>query len=235
MKRTKIELGDALERYFRPYIGQVPIMIVDTSTIIDLEEKAKRFSTRSFGEVAKILLTDLAKSIKHFIVPSRVLKEVGDHHKYCIKNGRPEISREMYAAICNYAKESRDIVNKTEEFFRTSSPYSAIFDDLELLAKNLHNEINCGKKEKKIKRDPLSDTDMEVITLSFKFAIKSSACLDEKVAEKGDVPDVLKGTCRIAVLSADSHIYRPINKILETSAGLNYRNYLFAFNTRDYA
>ena len=233
-ERRKIELGDALERYFKPNIGPIPIMIVDTSTIIDLEEKARGFSTRAYGKVASVLLSDLAKPINYVIIPQEVMHETENHHRHSIKNGRPEISKEMYASLLGYASHSKNLIDETKEFFKDSKEHSEIFKNLESLAKNLHKEINEGKKKKKTERDPLSETDMGVIGLSLKFAIKSSAHLHEEVSEKGEIPEVLRGTYRIAVLSADSHIYKPINKILETSEGFPYRDYLFAFNTREY-
>ncbi len=233
-RRKKIELGDALENYFSPSIGQIPITIIDTSTVIDLEEKSRDLSHRASGELASALLEDLAKLSHYVVIPDNILYEIKRHHLNGTKNGRPEISRALYDSICGHAASSEKIIVDAGKFLEFNRAYSETFENLSFLAEKLHDEINEGKKLKKIRRDPISTADLELINLSLKLAVKSSAHLDKKVAEKGDVPDVLKDTYRIAVLSADSHIYKPINKILETSEGLNYRNYLFAFNTREY-
>jgi len=233
-RRKKMELGDTLENYFRPSIGQIPVIIIDTSTVIDLEEKSRDLSQRASGELASALLEDLAKLSRYVVVPENILNEISMHHTRGVKNGRPEISRRLYDSICKYAASSKKIIVEADEFLVSHSLYSEIFESLCSLAKKLHDEINEGKKLKKIKRDPISTADLELINISLKLAVKSSAYLHDKIKEKGDVPEVLKDTYRIATLSADSHVYRPINHLLETPEGLRYRDYLFAFNTRGY-
>lgn len=232
-KRKRIELGYALDNYFSPNVGQIPIMIVDTSTIIDLEEKARGFNSHAAEKVASALLTDITKLARYIVIPKNIFNEIEKNHRQRTKNSRPLIGKEIYNQVLAYIKDSREFVSQTDEFFKKSQIHTGIFNKLKERLKELNGEINYGKKGKKIKDDPMSEADMNVMESAIKFAIKSSAYLESRI--EAQYQNLVEGTYRVAVLSGDSHIYRPLKRIIEIPEGLRYRDYILALNTRAYS
>ena len=237
-KRKKINRGlvGVLDRYFHPSAGQVPVLVMDTGFLIDLEEQARDLRAGAPHEVAGEMLAEVGNLAQYVVIPQGIHTEITAHHLNTRKNGKLEIGKEIYSHVQRYAETSRGLVDDLAYDYHYFDSYREEVDKLQAVIEMLHKEVNGGRKgEKKTNgKDPISKNDLDLINTALRFAVKSAFKFRQYKTEKGDEPHAMKGTYRIAVLSPDCHIYKPINTLTTREEGVSYRDYLQAFNTRDY-
>ena len=227
----KNNLIHTLEQYFSPSAGQTPLVLLDAGTIIDLEIQYKK--DRSIKNESILFLNRL-QDLATIVIPKGILSEIESHHQNFRLNDRPEISGHVYGILLNSSQQSRHIIDSAEELYKQNPEVTTLVDTLRYRVREINQEVNRGRKSKKTHYDKISGNDLSLTDLAVKLAVQSSFLLHKRVEVEGDVPNVLEGTHRIAVLSSDSHIYKPINELMRCEEGIRYRDYLMAFNTREY-
>lgn len=238
MKKRNIQgLLNVIDKYFNPSAGQVPILMIDTGTLIDLEEYAKRSGFhRAPHKTAGEFFSQVCDLARCVVFPRGVYREIEEHHSKSFKNGKPEIGKEIYDIACAYNEVSKDLLEETAFLYHYSVPYRDEVNKLQEIVEILHREVNGGRKgEKKVNgKDPISNNDLEFLNSAVRLGVKSLFQFRLNQNESGDMPAAIDGTYRIAVLSPDSHIYKPLNIFITRPEGVSYRDYLQAFNPREY-
>ncbi len=235
--KSKNELYEVIHNYFQPSAGQIPVLIVDTGTLIDLEEIAKqKRSGEAPHKIAGKFFSNLGNMADYVIFTRGIYNEVMEHGCKGRKNGRSEIGKEICDLTERYHHGSKCLLEELNFDYHYSESYHVEVDKLQEIIKSLHEEVNGGKKGgKKVNgKDPISENDLELVNSAIKLAVKSLFEFRLRQEKSGDVPSAIGGTYRTAVISPDSHIYRPINAFITRPEGVSYRDYLQAFNPREY-
>ncbi len=235
-RKNKDGLYEVVKRYFEPSAGQIPVLLVDTGTLIDFEERAKEEKSREAPHrIAGKLFNDIGSLASYVVFPRGIYDEIVEHHCKSKKNGKSEIGEETCNLVRDYSANSEKILEATRFDYHYSEPYKNEVDKLQELVEHLHREVNGDiRGGKKIDRDPISQNDLELLNTAIRFAVKSLFEFRLRQEESGDVASDIEGTYRIAVVSPDSHIYRPLNALITRAEGVSYRDYLQAFNPREY-
>ena len=96
MANKKVKhLLPTLDAYFNPSAGQIPLILLDAGTIIDLEveHKEDRSSNKSN------LFLNRLRGLASIVIPESILNEVTNHHLTVSLNGKPEISKDVYGLV----------------------------------------------------------------------------------------------------------------------------------------
>lgn len=232
-RKSKNELVEVLKGYFSPSAGQVPVLLVDTGALIDLEERAREERSGAPHKVAAELFKELGSLAEYTLFPVGIYNEIEQHHLKSRKNGRPEIGNEMYEAVRQYRESSSELLGRVQFDYFYSELYKNEVDRLQEAVNGIHREVNSAKKV--AGKDSISENDLELINTALRLSVKSAFEFRLHQKNEGDVPDAIEGTYRVAVVSPDSHIYKPLNTLITRPEGVSYRDYLQAFNTREYS
>jgi hypothetical protein len=207
-----------------------PIIILDTSAVIDIE----KFFVRNKRDTAVSCFDKIAQVVGNatFIVPKCVYAEIGEHHKHHKVGKRKEISNETYGFITSCYQETGNqdaLIN----------PLVTIADDLRYLIRSLYFE---NIDEKKLNRDPISCADWDLVDQAIYLARISEMYLGKTLDQRVSLEDSPKNVdldkvpnpFKIAVLSSDKHIYFPLELLLESPEGIKYNSLLKPINLRNY-
>lgn len=236
-RKSKNELVEVIDKYFKPSAGQIPVLIVDTGALIDFEEQARGIkSLEAPHKIAGRLFKNIGNLADNVVFPRGIYSEIMDHYCSSKKNGKKEIGDEIFRLVESYKEKSEFLLENVGFDYHYSESYRLEADRLNEFVKLIHGEVNDGRKggKKLYGKDPISENDLELLNVAIKLSIKSLFEFRLHQQESGDVPSAMKGTYRIAVLSPDSHVYKPINTFITSSEGISYRDYLQAFNPREY-
>jgi hypothetical protein len=232
--RKKPSLLKMLDRYFHPSAGQIPVLFIDCSTIIDLERASWNPQlTKELGDPSYEVVGNTFSYIKdvsrNIVFTPGIFDEIYHHHKHVRINGRGEISDPLYHLVAANIENSDRILAEVDRY--RESEVDVVIDLLERL-KCANGVVNRGKKTLK---DPISETDLKLLESVVSLAALSSQMAHDRLLKEGDSPEIIGSTYRIGVLSGDSHIYGTLLKFVNNDEmGIRYKDYLHAFNSRDF-
>jgi len=224
MANGKPDLFEFLSRYYTParQLEMKPMMILDTSAIIDMERAfQKQYGLRkSYRFLEQLERT--APGVE-CIIPPKIKKEIETHALTSTINGRPEIATntyellqylpEEYAPLKAFVAEQHQRLDKARYFLR-----------------QMHYANIEGKK---CTRDPISQSDWEVIDMGISLGVFAEETFRRNTT-KGII-NPFHSCPKISVLSSDYHIIWTIERAFQEPEGVEVGNYLKAVDVRRYA
>ena len=223
MANGKPNLYDSLRLYFSQVapLQMEPVLIFDTSAVIDLEQDAqRRYGLKKSHEFLDTLQQVTGAT---FIFPERVKEELVLHQKYHSVSGRPEISARTLEKIATFASTE----NWRVDLF--SDEHQEKVDGTFYFARLLQQQCCNGKK---LSRDPISKVDWDVIDTAISWGMFAEDSYRQNMAAQSTHP--FQGVPRISVLSSDYHIYWTLGRLFGEPEGVELESHLKPMNPRLY-
>lgn len=223
MTSDRPNLYDSLRMYFSQVapLQMEPVLIFDTSAVIDLEQDAQR----KYGFKRSHEFLDTLKQVTgaSFIFPERVKEELDLHQKYHSVSGRPEISAKTLEKILAFASKENQGVDLFLDEHKEKVDGALYFTRL------LQQQCCNGKK---LKRDPISKVDWDVIDTAISWGMFAEDSYRQNMTAQSVNP--FQGVPRISVLSSDSHIYWTLERLFGEPEGVALESHLKPINPRLY-
>ncbi len=223
MANGKPDLFEFLRRYYAlaPLLEMNPILVLDTSAIIDLERAfQKQYGLRkSYRFLEQLKRT--AGGIE-LIIPVKIKEEIRDHALTCTINGRPEIAPDTFERL----QRLPDRYAPLEAF--VAEQYQRL-DQARYFLRQMHYAHIEGKK---CTRDPISQSDWEVIDTAISLGVFAEDKFTSNSLQQKN--NYFHSCPKISVLSADYHIIWTIERAFQEPEGVEVENYLKAVDVRDY-
>ncbi|MBS3169265.1 hypothetical protein J4210_02170 [Candidatus Woesearchaeota archaeon] len=227
MSRYKPELFRYLREYFdgMSSLGIKPILVLDTSSIIQLEQafRRKQGYARAFQFIDHLTAT-APEQDAFIVVPAGVKDEVTQHHLYHSVNRRPEISKETVDRLILSPTQLQSV----SSYLQTEQGASRT-DTFRYELRGHYLENMTGKKAS---ADPISLTDWEVIDTALASTAYSASHFRQNSAVGS--PHPLWGCYRVAVLTGDKHISWTLGEAFNIPRGTSLADYVRPINTRGF-
>ena len=197
------------------------MVFLDTGAIIDCEGEAKRWKLAdSQASVRKIY--DILSNYKNLVplVTEDTLREVFKHHRHCIVNGNPEISKENFDIVQGFH-------NNYVNFLRG---IRSIGVDVERAREDLLKAYDLAYEEghKKKERDPLSEHDLSLLTSAVRARYSQFPHFelfgDRYSKVVGREPD------RVIILSPDDHMHKTLEVLTDGRMSVVEQNGRFGYD-----
>ena len=223
MANGKPDLFEFLSRYYTPtqQLEMKPILILDTSAIIDMERAfQKQYGLRkSYRFLEQLKRT--ASGVE-CIIPPKIKEEIETHALTSTINGRPEIATDTY-----------ELLQRLQEGYAPLEAFVADqherLDQARYFLRQMHYANIEGKK---CTRDPISQSDWEVIDMGISLGVFAEETFRRNTT-KGII-NPFHSCPKISVLSSDYHIIWTIERAFQEPEGVEVENYLKAVDVRRY-
>ncbi len=206
----------------------IPLIILDTSGILDLELAYRRDPAYNYRQAHAFLdhLTETAAGVR-FLVPESVKRETETHHFYHVRNGRPEVS----AATLGRVKDLPSTYSELEQF--VSENENAV-DFVRLYARLLQCSDMRGKKAE---QDCISSVDLDVVYNALTAGLLSHTYEHtyEKIpAQAPEGTGEARRRYRVAVLSSDQHVNWLLREIRKYPWGVGLSRWVEPVEVREH-
>jgi hypothetical protein len=222
MANGQPNIFDYLQRFYQPAhaLKMQPVLIMDTSAIIDLEQAFQRQYglRRSYQFIDQ--LQESAGGQPLIIIPDGVKEEVHNHKDYIV-SGRPEISQQTIERIVQCTSGIHDL----RPFMRTER-----CDGIRYFLRLMYH---AGMNGKKRHRDPISFEDWEIIDTAVALGMLGEEQFARQCRAGEENPN--RGCYKTAVLSSDRHVYWTIEEAFRHPECVELANYLMPIHVRDYS
>ena len=215
-------LFDYLVQYFSESatLGMNPVIILDTSAIIGLEQAHQKHYSFPFACTFLDNLANCSPTGVQIIAPPQIKKEVIVHNGFKIA-GRPEISDQTTIKIQALEDDQEMKLFQQEEYPK--------IDENSYFLRQMYLDRMRGKKRDD---DPISREDWSVIDTAMAYAVLGRHKFE--LNDNAGKPRRFAGTPKAAALSGDKHILWTIEEALKQPEMVAVGTYLKALNVRDY-
>jgi len=181
-----------IEDIFYLWLGKNPLILFDTSSIIEMENR-ERVKHRT----ATPILETIA-SYYPVIITDEIMQEVKYHNENnLVSRGRKEISDSTYNLVKILYRESKEI----EQILKINNN----FDDVRLLAYWKCKEVEKEEKERK-KQNCISECDYKLISKATWYSLADF---------RKNTSSEYEPISRVLVISQDRHIRKGLQKMID--------------------
>src|SRR3989344_610788 len=228
----KLPARTLLDSYFNPSAGQIPVLFLDSSAVIDIERIVRMPEiTKTYphpSQSASLILSGLEQVSGTLAFCPEILYEIRTHHQNHRINGRREISDGVMTFINSRIHRSKQVTDVSQTFLDVDD------DAHYALKQSVYDACLVANKGKKTDIDAISFPDFRLLMHVVSLAAHSSRLARQRVQQLGNVPGIIEGTYRLGLLSSDSHIYRTLDHFLDhDERGIRFKDYLQPFNARN--